>query len=81
MSWDELETILSYLDPHTDVVSLLGGEPTLHSKFKEIVTLASNKGYVIKIFTNGTTASLRSIHGISPHDIRIILNLNIAGHL
>jgi len=77
MSWEELETILSYLNPHVDVVSLLGGEPTLHSKFKEIVTQVSNKGYPIKIFTNGTTASLRGIHGIAPHDIRIILNLNM----
>ena len=77
MSREELETILSYLDPHVDVVSLLGGEPTLHSKFKEIVTQVSKKGYPIKIFTNGTTASLRGIHGIAPHDIRIILNLNM----
>jgi organic radical activating enzyme len=77
MSDDELETILSYLDPRVDVVSLLGGEPTLHSKFKEIVSHVSNKGYIIKIFTNGATAPLRGIHGIAPHDIRIILNLNM----
>jgi organic radical activating enzyme len=76
MSWEELETVFTYLDPHVDVVSLLGGEPTLHSKFKEIVTRVSNKGYSIKIFTNGATAALRGIHGIAPDEIRIILNLN-----
>jgi hypothetical protein len=78
MSWEELETILSYLDPHVDVVSLLGGEPTLHSKFKEIVTHVTKKNFsVVKIFTNGATAALRDIHGIAPQDIRIILNLNM----
>lgn len=77
MSWDELETILTYIDPNNGVVSLLGGEPTLHSKFKEIVVRVSEAGYTIKIFTNGCTSALRNIHGISPDDIRIILNLNM----
>jgi hypothetical protein len=78
MSWEELETVLSYLDPRVHAVSLLGGEPTLHSKFKEIVTHIINKKFsIIRIFTNGATAALRGIHGIAPQDIRIILNLNM----
>lgn len=76
MSTEELETILSYLDPKSDVVSLLGGEPTLHSKFQEIVQMVSEAGYNIKIFTNGATAPLRNIKGIASDDVRIILNLN-----
>ncbi len=77
MSWDELETIYRYLDPRVDVVSLLGGEPTLHSKFKEIVEQTHERGFEIKIFTNGTTSALRKIHGLAPRNIRIILNLNM----
>ena len=76
MSWQELETICGYLDPQQDMVSLLGGEPTLHSQFKEIVEYFSNKGFPIKIFTNGVTSGLRSILDLALDDIRIILNLN-----
>jgi len=76
MSIEELEVILSYLDPRKDVVSLLGGEPTLHSDFKQIVQRVCDDGFDVKIFTNGVTKSLRDIHGISKDSVRIILNLN-----
>lgn len=77
MSSEELDTILSFMNPEDDVVSLLGGEPTLHSRFKEIVERVCDDGYNVKIFTNGATAGLRDIHGIAPNDVKIILNLNM----
>lgn len=76
MSWDELKTVCSYLDPSCDILSLLGGEPTLHSHFHDIVEYVTEQGFTVKIFTNGATAALRSIHGIAADDVRIILNLN-----
>lgn len=78
MSWDELKTTLSYLKPHQDVVSLLGGEPTLHSEFSEMVKWIVEQGYAVKIFTNGCTTKLRSISDLcGKYPINIILNLNM----
>lgn len=76
MSRDELDCVLGYLDPRWDIVSLLGGEPTLHSRFAEVVGEIAGRGYRIKIFTNGTTPRLRDIQGINPEELNIILNLN-----
>jgi hypothetical protein len=78
MSWDELKVITSYLDPRNDVISLLGGEPTLHSEFSEIVRWILGLGFKIKIFTNGCTAKLRTIHDCCREGfVNIILNLNM----
>jgi|ERR1017187_1261450 MoaA/NifB/PqqE/SkfB family radical SAM enzyme len=80
-SWElseaELETVLGYLEFGRDPVSLLGGEPTLHSRFAEMVAEVAARRFPIKIFTNGTTARLRSIPASACHeDLSIILNLN-----
>jgi len=40
-------------NPKIKVVKLLGGEPTLHSKFKEIVNLSLKSFSHVQIFTNG----------------------------
>ena len=78
MSWDELKTITGYLDPRNDVVALLGGEPTLHSDFQAIVKWILDQGFKIKIFTNGCTSKLRTIHDYCREGfISIILNLNM----
>ncbi|MGA2138647.1 MAG: radical SAM protein [Verrucomicrobiia bacterium] len=77
MSEAELDTVLGYLDFRHDVVSLLGGEPTLHSRFAEIVSEVAARRFPIKVFTNGTTPHLRSIPASACDDeLRLILNLN-----
>jgi radical SAM protein with 4Fe4S-binding SPASM domain len=77
MSEAELETVLGYLDFRRDAVSLLGGEPTLHSRFAEIVGEVAARHFPIKIFTNGTTPSLRHIPTAACNEhLSIILNLN-----
>ncbi|HPN96401.1 MAG TPA: radical SAM protein [Candidatus Moranbacteria bacterium] len=38
---------------HKTEVRLMGGEPTLHYKFKEIIDLAISYNFKVKIFTNG----------------------------
>jgi len=77
MSEAELDTVLGYLDFRRDVVSLLGGEPTLHSRFAEIVSEVAARRFLIKVFTNGTTPRLRSIAASACHDeLHLILNLN-----
>lgn len=78
MSWDELKKIISYHKSPQDVVSLLGGEPTLHTEFAEMVEWIVKQGFPVKIFTNGCTSRLRSISGLCrEHRINIILNLNM----
>jgi organic radical activating enzyme len=78
MSREELGTIVSYLDPRTDVVSLLGGEPTLHSDFAGIVKWLLAEGFAVKIFTNGCTSKLREIKQFCDMGaVNIILNLNM----
>ena len=77
MSETEFNTVMDYLDPKTDAVSLLGGEPTLHSRFVEIVHQVAARHFKMKIFTNGTTEQLRRISKALPtHQLNIILNLN-----
>ncbi len=77
MSWEELETIISYM-PQDEHVSLLGGEPSLHSEFDKIVKWIRGKGYQMKIFSNGCTKKLRTIQKYCENDaISIILNLNM----
>jgi hypothetical protein len=77
MSDAEVETVLGYLDFGRHPVSLLGGEPTLHSRFAEIVGKIAARRFPIKVFTNGTTARLRSIpDSACNEDLSIILNLN-----
>jgi hypothetical protein len=77
MPKSDFVTILSYLRPRHDLVSLLGGEPTLHSHFRDIVDISFSGGYRVKIFTNGTNARLREISASVPKDqLSVILNLN-----
>ena len=40
-------------NPEIKMVKLLGGEPTLHSKFKEIINLSLKYFSYVQIFTNG----------------------------
>ena len=59
MSLRELEWLLWNMDPDADEVRLMGGEPTLHSRYPEVMRLAISFGYVVTVFTNGTQAVLR----------------------
>ncbi|MBN2436407.1 MAG: radical SAM protein [Spirochaetes bacterium] len=77
MSEEEYDTVLSYLDPARDIVSILGGEPTLHSSFGKYIDKVYKMGFKIKIFTNGATKNLREIaHLKDSENLLIILNLN-----
>jgi len=77
MSEDELEVVLGYLKRGRDLVSLLGGEPTLHPRYPSIVRSLVSRGYDLKIFSNGTTPQLREgLADLPETAVRIILNLN-----
>jgi MoaA/NifB/PqqE/SkfB family radical SAM enzyme len=55
MSLDDFKKTLLKMkrNPKIKVVKLLGGEPTLHSKFKEIINLSLKYFPYVQIFTNG----------------------------
>lgn len=55
MSLKDFKTVLLKLkkNPEIKVVKLLGGEPTLHSKFKDIINLSLKYFSYVQIFTNG----------------------------
>jgi len=74
MTLSEVETILAFLDPERDAVRLMGGEPTLHSQYPQILNLIKRQGYQVVIFTNGLSSSLRCTYPNLPD--RILLNLN-----
>jgi len=85
MTMDEIKDIANFIKksdgpnpgPH-HTISLLGGEPTLHSNFKEIINYLLKDGFMIKLFSNGTfpreTADFLAT--VPVEAIAIILNIN-----
>jgi hypothetical protein len=50
----EYSKLLDYFERNgSKAVYLLGGEPTLHSNFKEVVEMSHKRGFEIELFTNG----------------------------
>lgn len=76
IGWGELNQILEYVDPRTMPVGLIGGEPSLHFQFADIVREILRRGYEVKLFTNGTTPSLREIRTSRRDAIHLLANLN-----
>lgn len=73
MTLSELELLLSAFDPSCDPVRLMGGEPTLHSHYPEIIKLLKNRGFYVVVFTNGLHKILRNTPQLPD---KILLNLN-----
>jgi hypothetical protein len=74
MTLAEVETVLARLDPDQDMVRLMGGEPTLHSRYPRILEMIQNDGYAVTVFTNGISPALRETAPYLPE--QILLNLN-----
>ncbi len=54
MKMTDFKKVLDFLEGSDDkTVRLMGGEPTLHSKFKEIVEYVFTQGFSLQIYTNG----------------------------
>ncbi len=75
MTLRELEWLLfNRMNPDVDEVRLMGGEPTLHSRYPEVMRMANEHGTIVTVFTNGTQAVLRKTAPNLPY--RVLLNLN-----
>ena len=64
-------------------VSLLGGEPTLHPDFPEILRMALARGFDVLVFSNGImpASALDAILSAPAQHCRVMLNLNIGAQI
>ncbi len=84
-SLDEIKTAASFVrssgkgeNKKNNIISILGGEPTLHSKFRDIIDYLTGNGFIVKLFTNGTFPAAISdyLKSLKPGLLYIILNMN-----
>lgn len=74
MSLEEFKVLVSTLTPEKDPVRLMGGEPTLHSHYPEIIRMLKAQKYHVVVFTNGLHKVLRTTSPYLPD--RILMNVN-----
>lgn len=74
MSLEELDILVSTLTPTKDTVRLMGGEPTLHSRYPEVIRRLKVRNYEVVVFTNGLHKVLRETSPYLPD--RVLVNVN-----
>ena len=64
-----------------DRVRLLGGEPTLHPRFPELVSRARRAGKAITVFSNGLmpAPALASLEALATRDCTVVVNVTPDG--
>lgn len=79
MSMSNIEKVIQFLK-HSNFpnLRLMGGEPTLHPQFEEIVKMGLHEGFHIDLLSNGTWKEKYNnlFSGISPEHISFLLNVN-----
>jgi hypothetical protein len=76
---DTFERHLDFLDRSgIDEIRLLGGEPTLHPRFPEIIERARQRQKIIVIFSHGLLSerTLAAIEAIPPDECTVLVNTN-----
>ncbi len=82
LSLGDFEARLDYLDRSgIDQVRLLGGEPTLHPQFPQLVELARARNKSIMVFSNGLMPekALACLEALSPEVCFVLMNVNAPG--
>lgn len=72
------ENRLDFLDRSgIETIRLIGGEPTLHPQFAELLAHAQRRGKHILVFTHGllAEASLRALEVLAPEACTVLVNL------
>ncbi|HSJ58323.1 MAG TPA: radical SAM protein [Anaerolineae bacterium] len=83
LSLDAFQVRLDFLTRSgLDEVRLLGGEPTLHPNFADLVARAVRSGKSIVVFTNGLMppAALSCLEALPADRCRVIVNVNAPAH-
>jgi hypothetical protein len=73
------ETWLDFVErSEIDQVRLLGGEPTLHPQFPELVARARGRGKRVMVFSNGLMPekALACLEGLAPGEGAVLVNVN-----
>jgi len=77
ISLDDFVERLDFLD-RSDIreARLIGGEPTLHPLFPELIRLARERGKRIVVFSHGliSTSALECLAGLRPEECSVIVN-------
>ena len=79
ISLENVEKVLAFLSKtHCDAIQLAGGEPTIHSKFTEIVKLVLKNGLRVNLLTNALwNPELNAFFDkISPTSLGFLLNID-----
>jgi MoaA/NifB/PqqE/SkfB family radical SAM enzyme len=75
----DFRKMLAYLErSKIQQVRLLGGEPTIHPDFPELVRIALNENKSILVFTNGLLPenSLKTLEALDPNQCQVLVNIN-----
>ena len=78
LSLPAFEARLDFLDRSgIDRVRLLGGEPTLHPRFPELVSLARRAGKAVTVFSNGLmpAPALACLEALPTQDCTVVVNV------
>jgi radical SAM protein with 4Fe4S-binding SPASM domain len=73
LDWDQMQNVVEDLAAY-EVPSLLfsGGEPIIHPRFEDLVTLATEKGLKLTISTNGTLITPAKAEFLKAHDVSYV---------
>lgn len=77
----DFDRALAFASRHEPVVGILGGEPSLHPHFAELIEQTWAAGFFAKVFTNGiwtetTLAAVESLAKRNSENLRLIVNTN-----
>jgi len=78
MSIENLNKVIDFLKrSKVSDFTMIGGEPTLHSRFEEVYDIISDKGFSVNIFSNGIIEK-RRVEFLRKKDNlhTILLNIN-----
>lgn len=82
ISMDAFETHLDFLERSgINEIRLIGGEPTLHPQFPELIRRARARSKRILVFTNGLLPArvVDCLSALSPEECTILVNTNTSG--
>ncbi len=78
LSLEAFQARLEFLERSgTEEVRLLGGEPTLHPQFEEMVDMVRARGKKLMVFSNGVMPkrALSCLESLPPSECKVIINM------
>lgn len=76
---EKIRKVIEFLKiSEENTISLLGGEPTLHPQFTDILTLFNNERFAVNVFTNGiiSSSTIEAIKNSRIEKINFLVNTN-----